>query len=77
MPAGTFFTPEGITSEEQLVEFLFADDQPFGMAPRSFEEDVARLLELYPDVPALGSPYGTGNETFGLSGEYKRLAALS
>ena len=47
------------------------------MAPRSFEEDVARLLELYPDVPALGSPYGTGNETFGLSSQYKRGSAIA
>ena len=47
------------------------------MAPRSFEEDVARLLELYPDVPALGSPYGTGNETFGLSSQYKRASAIA
>ncbi|KAJ7053275.1 extracellular triacylglycerol lipase precursor [Mycena amicta] len=35
-----------------------------------------RLLELYPDVPALGSPFNTGNETFGLSSQYKRYAAL-
>ncbi len=34
------------------------------------------LMQLYPDNPALGSPFGTGNETFGLSSEYKRVAAI-
>ncbi|KAJ8523236.1 hypothetical protein ONZ45_g337 [Pleurotus djamor] len=35
-----------------------------------------KLLRLYPDVPALGSPFGTGNETFGLSSQFKRMSAL-
>ncbi len=38
---------------------------------------VDRLFELYPDDPALGSPYNTGNETFGLSKSFKRMASLS
>ena len=36
-----------------------------------------KLLTLYPDVPALGSPYNTGNETFGLDSNHKRAAAIS
>ena len=36
-----------------------------------------RLLELYPDDPSLGSPYGTGNETFGLPVGWKRVASMS
>ncbi|KAK0479193.1 extracellular triacylglycerol lipase precursor [Armillaria novae-zelandiae] len=35
------------------------------------------LMMLYPDDPALGSPYGTGKETFGLSSGYKRMAAIN
>ncbi|KAI0742345.1 extracellular triacylglycerol lipase precursor [Daedaleopsis nitida] len=73
---GTDFIPESITTEEQAVQFLLIDDQPFGDPPPSFEQDVASILQLYPDVPALGSPYGTGNETFGLSSQYKRVAAI-
>ena len=38
--------------------------------------DMQKILTLYPDDPALGSPFGTGNETFGLSSEYKRAAAM-
>ncbi|KAK0194626.1 Alpha/Beta hydrolase protein [Armillaria mellea] len=34
------------------------------------------FLALYPDDPAAGSPYNTGNETFGLSPIYKKCAAL-
>ncbi|TFK25302.1 triacylglycerol lipase 3 [Coprinopsis marcescibilis] len=37
---------------------------------------IERMLELYPDIPALGSPYGTGEELFGLPSAYKRLSAL-
>ncbi|ORX34448.1 Alpha/Beta hydrolase protein [Kockovaella imperatae] len=37
---------------------------------------MTRLLELYPNIPALGSPYGTGNDTFGLDPEYKRVASI-
>jgi hypothetical protein len=30
---------------------------------------IYHMMELYPDIapPSLGSPFGTGNETFGLS----------
>lgn len=34
------------------------------------------MMQLYPDIPALGSPFGTGNETFGLSATWKRAAAI-
>lgn len=41
-----------------------------------FNSDVSKLLDLYPDNPALGAPFGTGNDTFGLSPEFKRMAAI-
>ncbi|KAG8687534.1 hypothetical protein FRC11_007065 [Ceratobasidium sp. 423] len=37
---------------------------------------VKELLSLYPTSPAAGSPYGTGNETFGRAAQYKRFASL-
>ncbi|KAI0691678.1 extracellular triacylglycerol lipase precursor [Earliella scabrosa] len=74
---GTSFVPDTISSEQQIVSFLTLVDQPFTInPPLAFQQDVARLLQLYPDNPALGSPFGTGNETFGLSSQYKRAAAL-
>jgi acetylcholinesterase len=38
--------------------------------------DVQRLLQLYPNDPVVGSPFGTGNQTFGLNQAYKQVAAL-
>ncbi|CAE6467301.1 unnamed protein product [Rhizoctonia solani] len=37
---------------------------------------VTELLKYYPSDPAAGSPYGTGNETFGLAAQFKRLTSL-
>ncbi|KAJ7599403.1 hypothetical protein C8J56DRAFT_1040282 [Mycena floridula] len=34
------------------------------------------LLQLYPDVSALGSPFNTENETFGLSSEFRWMSAM-
>lgn len=34
-----------------------------------------KVAQLYPDEPSLGSPFGTGNKTFGLPKIFKRLAA--
>ncbi|EUC62981.1 extracellular lipase, putative [Rhizoctonia solani AG-3 Rhs1AP] len=40
------------------------------------ETAVTELLKYYLADPAVGSPYGTGNETFGVAAQYKRLASL-
>lgn len=45
---------------------------PPAISKSHLENAVRKVLELYPDVPALGSPFNTGNETFGLSTGYKR-----
>lgn len=37
---------------------------------------VQELLKFYPADPAAGSPYGTGNETFGQAAQYKRLTSI-
>jgi acetylcholinesterase len=42
----------------------------------SLRSDIRQLLKLYPDDPIIGSPYGTGNETFGFDSNYKRLASI-
>ncbi len=68
------FSPPGLP--EQVVDRLFelvANFSPPGLP----EQVVDRLFELYPDDPALGSPYNTGNETFGLANSFKRMASLS
>ncbi|KAJ2920605.1 hypothetical protein H1R20_g16490, partial [Candolleomyces eurysporus] len=35
-----------------------------------------QVLTLYPEDPSVGSPYGTGNELFGLPASYKRLSSI-
>ncbi|PIL26441.1 hypothetical protein GSI_12199 [Ganoderma sinense ZZ0214-1] len=74
---GTDFTPEQISTDAQVEEFMIDADNPFASAlSNQFQQDLAELLTLYPDNPALGSPFGTDNETFGLSSQYKRASAL-
>ncbi|KAH6906708.1 triacylglycerol lipase 3 [Coprinopsis sp. MPI-PUGE-AT-0042] len=40
------------------------------------EAAVDHILKAYPDVPASGSPYRTGNELFGLKSIYKRACSI-
>jgi len=75
--SGTTFTPINIASEEMLKESFFANYTPPIGSQQELVAVVDKLVELYPNVPALGSPYDTGNETFGLSSVYKQAAAIS
>jgi hypothetical protein len=47
-----------------------------GVTAQELSDQIDKLLELYPDDPALGSPYNTDNETFGLDSGWKRAASL-
>ncbi|KAJ3541390.1 hypothetical protein NMY22_g3906 [Coprinellus aureogranulatus] len=66
---------EGLTDEELKVTIL---DQN-GPAPHGLELDldrvVDRIMQINPDDPKLGSPYGTGDELFGLPSSFKRQAS--
>lgn len=73
---GTIFTPPTINSEAEIHASIIANFSPPFVQPSALESAAERLLQLYPDVPALGSPFNTGNETFGLSSQFKRAAAL-
>ncbi|KAF5364921.1 hypothetical protein D9758_008164 [Tetrapyrgos nigripes] len=44
---------------------------------QKFNDTLNKTLELYPDDPALGSPFGTGNDTFGVSPGFKKIAAIT
>ncbi|KAJ7118439.1 extracellular triacylglycerol lipase precursor [Mycena crocata] len=72
---GTLFTDQTINSTEEINEAFVSMNSPSVSLTR-LEESVLKLLQLYPDIPALGSPFNTGNETFGLSSQYKRAAAI-
>ncbi|KAJ7700487.1 extracellular triacylglycerol lipase precursor [Mycena rosella] len=72
---GTLFTTHAINSSDEIVASITAMNTP-SVSPATLECSVEKLLQLYPDIPELGSPFNTGNETFGLSSQYKRAAAM-
>ena len=63
-------------SESSITEHLIANYSPPLVSPQTLESHVQELLQLYPDIPALGSPFNTGNDTFGLGSLYKQWAAI-
>ncbi|KAJ3574887.1 hypothetical protein NP233_g1456 [Leucocoprinus birnbaumii] len=73
---GTVFIPTTINSEAMIHEFIVANFSPPIVQPAALQKATDKLLELYPDVPALGSPFNTGNDTFGLSSQFKRASAI-
>ncbi|KAJ7336179.1 esterase 1 [Mycena albidolilacea] len=73
---GTYFTRPNVNSTAMIESFLLSNYTTSTVSPTKLSDTVQQLVELYPDVPSFGSPFNTGNQTFGLSGEWKRLAAL-
>ncbi|KAF8991038.1 extracellular triacylglycerol lipase precursor [Hymenopellis radicata] len=82
-PDGLFpdYPSDCTTFVRKTINLTEAEEKAYfaaNFSPPGLPDDVVdRLFELYPDDPALGSPYNTGNETFGLSKTFKRMAALS
>ncbi|KAJ7178188.1 esterase 1, partial [Mycena filopes] len=72
---GTLFTSPAVNSTEEIQESFVAMASPSVSSSR-LETAVETVLGLYPDVPALGSPFNTGNNTFGLSSQFKRASAI-
>ncbi|KAK0205564.1 esterase 1 [Desarmillaria ectypa] len=72
---GTLFLPTNRNyTDDDIKDYMVATYSPF--PPTIPDTILDQLLELYPDDPSLGSPYGTGNETFALSSGFKRAAAM-
>ncbi|ESK81637.1 extracellular triacylglycerol lipase precursor [Moniliophthora roreri MCA 2997] len=72
----TPFTPTATSSSDTIRNGIISNYTTNSDDP-ALQAAADQLLQLYPDVPALGSPFNTGNETFGLSSQYKRSAAIS
>ncbi|CAE6503840.1 unnamed protein product [Rhizoctonia solani] len=75
---GTLFVDGPATSintDQDIINWLTArfPGLYFGISNITAIEE---LLKLYPTSPAAGSPYGTGNDTFGRGAQYKRFASL-
>ncbi|KAK1927549.1 Carboxylesterase [Papiliotrema laurentii] len=70
---GTGFVPATLPDNPTLIALAFST-----LEPRNLQPDVLSELftSVYPNVPALGSPFGTGNETFGRSPYFKQVSAI-
>ncbi|KAJ7579027.1 esterase 1 [Mycena floridula] len=76
---GTLFVPPTVNYTTDVINGLLLSNFSPSVAqisPSTLAASATKLLELYPDDPSLGSPFNTGNETFGLSTGYKRVSAL-
>ncbi|KAF5325380.1 hypothetical protein D9619_009952 [Psilocybe cf. subviscida] len=71
-----FVNPESDLSENAIRNTLITRYSPPLVSSAALNATVNQLLKLYPDVLALGSPYNTGNETFGLPAGFKRESAI-
>lgn len=77
MLAGTLFVAASIAIEAsaEIADQINASFFPCASS-RQLQAATAQLLVLYPDIPALGCPFDTGNDTFGISPVFKQAAAL-
>ncbi|KAJ7609729.1 esterase 1 [Mycena polygramma] len=72
---GTILVDPTVNSSAEIVASLLAQYSP-SVSPLTLNESIRTVLKLYPNIPSLGSPFGTGNETFGLNSQYKRATAI-
>ncbi|KAK7006165.1 carboxylic ester hydrolase [Favolaschia claudopus] len=73
---GTFLTPPTVNSTADVEAVLMSNYTTPTVPSRQLKAAISELMKLYPDNPALGSPFNTGNETFSLSPQWKRLSAI-
>lgn len=69
---GTVFTPGDTKTDEDIKRLVTSV-----LIPQVLDDNVFRgLLDAYPNNPSEGSPFGTGNNTFGHDPMWKRGAAI-
>ncbi|KAJ7624729.1 Carboxylesterase, partial [Roridomyces roridus] len=69
---GTLFVPTDTNSSDTIRDYIIVPSTPSPRGAQALAAAADKILELYPDDPALGSPFGTGDETWGLGSQYKR-----
>jgi hypothetical protein len=72
---GTLFVPKDFQTDDISI-WLNANYTPSPPGSDSLTAGVDNVLSLYPDDPSAGSPFGTGNQTFGTGPGYKRASAI-
>ncbi|KAJ7265065.1 hypothetical protein C8J57DRAFT_1511627 [Mycena rebaudengoi] len=74
---GTTFTSLSTNSSQKVKASIILNYSLLFTPDIHLAEAADQLLELYSGIPSLGSPFSTGDDTFGLDSEFKRLAAIS
>ena len=72
---GTLFTPRGFPTEDISI-WLNTNATPSPVGADALKAGMDKVVSLYPNDPSAGSPFGTGNETFGAGSGYKRESAI-
>ncbi|TEB32785.1 extracellular triacylglycerol lipase precursor [Coprinellus micaceus] len=73
---GTVFAQSQEVTDPDIKTWILKQHSPPTTSQQALESVTDKLLELYPDDPTVGSPFGTGDELFGLPSSYKRRSAL-
>ncbi|KAF8890732.1 Alpha/Beta hydrolase protein [Infundibulicybe gibba] len=60
----------------EIFEIIFVASSPSPRGQAALAAALTEILALYPNDPSVGSPFGTGTNTFGLDPEYKQFAAI-
>ncbi|KAI0004879.1 Alpha/Beta hydrolase protein [Russula compacta] len=71
----TIFIPLDFQAKD-IATWLHANFTPSPSGPGALRLGMDEITSLYPNDPSAGSPFGTGNETFGTGSGYKRGAAI-
>ena len=78
-PTGTGAIPPDFdfSNTPVVLQLLYQLNKPYATNfSSSYQAAVQQLVSFYPIDPAAGSPFGTGNNTFGFDPQYKRYAAI-
>ncbi|TEB32798.1 triacylglycerol lipase 3 [Coprinellus micaceus] len=74
---GTYFASPVEMTDADVKAMIIGQSSPPIVSQEALETVADRIVELYPDDPAVGSPYGTGDELFGQPRSFKRSASLT
>ena len=72
---GTLFIPLDFQTDDIAI-WLNANYTPSPLGPDALKAAADKVMSLYPDDPSAGSPFGTGNQTFGTGPGFKRESAI-